>query len=237
MSFTYNGVNSDTYGVIVEKYPDRVVPERIVETFRVPGRNGTLTRTEGFANVIQSYDIYVSAAAVGLPSAAATMAAWLLAPEGYQRLEDSYNPNEYRMGRPVQNSDLLNYFNKFGRTTLYFECLPQRWLTSGETATVYTTDATITNPTQFASLPLVVIDGSGDIEFSLGGYTVGIDDLTGTITLDCEAQNAYEGADNLNGSVTLADGEFPKLSPGANSLTITTGTVNSITITPRWWTI
>lgn len=237
MSLTFNGVNSDSLGVIVERYPARVIPERIVETVRVPGRNGTLTRTEGFANVQQDYDVYLSAEASGLPSASAAMAAWLMAPEGYQRLEDSYNSGVYRMARIINNADLANFYNKFGRTILSFDCLPQRWLTTGETATTYTTDSTITNPTSFTALPLVEIDGSGDIEFSLGGFTVGIANLSGTITLDCEAQNAYDGADNMNSSVTLADGEFPKLSPGANSLTITSGTVNSVTITPRWWEI
>jgi phage-related protein len=77
--------------------------------------------------------------------------------------------------------------------------------------------------------------GTGDIEISLGGYTVGIDDLVSDITLDCEAQNAYSGSVNLNSTVTLADGAFPQLAPGANSLTIVTGSVTSITITPRWW--
>ncbi len=237
MSLTFNGVNSDSLDVIVEKYPERVIPERIVETVRVPGRNGTLTRTQGFANVVQDYDVYVSAEAAGLPSASAAMAAWLLAPEGYQRLEDSYNSGEYRMGRLIQNADLQNFFNKYGRATLSFDCLPQRWLTSGETATTYTVNTTITNPTKFTALPLIEVVGTGDIVFSLGGFSVAIEDLVSSITLDCEAQNAYDGQDNLNSSITLSDGEFPQLAPGSNSLTITTGSVTSITITPRWWTI
>lgn len=235
MSLTWNGTTSDSIGVIVERYPDRPVPQRIVNTIRVPGRNGVLTMSEGFDNVTQDYDVYISAEAVGLPSASASMAAWLLAPDGYQRLEDSYNPSEYRMARLVNPQDALNFYNKYGRCTLSFDCLPQRWLTSGETATTYTGSATITNPTLFTAMPLVEIVGSGDIEISLGGFTVGIDDLASTITLDCEAQNAYNGAVNLNNSVTLADGAFPQLAPGANSLSIVTGSVTSITITPRWW--
>lgn len=236
MSLTFNGVTSDSIGVIVERYPNRVIPERIVETIRVPGRNGYLTRTEGFSNVTQDYDIYVSAAAVGLPSAAASMTAWLLAPEGYQRLEDSYNPGIYRMGRLTNPQDLRNFFNKFGRCTLSFDCMPQRWLTSGEVTTTYTSGTTIDNPTAFEALPLIEITGSGDIEISLGGYTVQIAGLTGAISLDCEAQNAYDGSTNLNSQITLVNGAFPRLNPGANTLAFS-GTVSGIDITPRWWMI
>lgn len=237
MSLTFNGITSDSMKVIVERYPARPVPERIVETVRVPGRNGLLTRTEGFANVLQDYEVYLSAAADGLPSVAAAMAAWLLAPEGYARLEDSYNPGEFRMARLTNPEDITNYFNRFGRCRLSFDCQPQRFLTSGETATSYSADATITNPTAFTALPLVTVTGSGTVTFSLGGHTVTIADLAGTVTLDAEAQNAYDGATNLNAQVTLADGSFPALNPGANTLAFVDGTIASITVTPRWWTI
>ena len=239
MSLTFNGVSSDSLGVIVERYPDRPIPERIVETVRVPGRNGTLTFSEGFANVRQDYDVYLSAAANGLPSAAAGMAAWLLAPDGYQRLTDTYNTGEYRMGRLINPEALQNFYNKYGRATLSFDCMPQRWLTSGETVTTYTADTTITNPTSFTAMPTVYVTIAGDGQFSLGGYTVGITGVNGIVTLDCETNNASAngGTLNLNPYVTLADGDFPKLAPGANTLTFITGSISAIKIAPRWWMI
>ena len=236
MSLTFNGITSDSIGVIVERYPARPVPERIVEAVRVPGRNGMLTRTEGFANVRQDYEVFQNAATVGLPSVAADMAAWLLSVEGYARLEDSYNPGEFRLARFVSPDEIRNYFNRFGRCTLSFDCMPQRFLTSGEVATSYSADATITNPTSFLALPLIEVTGAGTVSFSLGGHTVEIADLSGTVTIDSEAQDAYDGATNLNSSITLADGSFPALNPGANSLTFVSGTITDITITPRWWT-
>ena len=235
MSLTFNGVSSDSLGVIVERYPDRPVPERIVETVRVPGRNGTLTFSEGFANVRQDYDVYLSAEAAGLPSASAGMAAWLLAPEGYQKLTDTYSTTDYRMARLVNPQDVANHFNKFGRCTLSFDCVPQRYLNSGDTVTTYTTDATITNPTSFTALPMVYVTGSGVVDFALGGYPVTIGTFSGTIVLDCEAQNAYAGSINANNIITLGNGEFPRLEPGANSLTFGSGTITSIKVKPRWW--
>ena len=235
MSLTFNGTSSDNIGVVVERYPPRSVPSRIVETVRIPGRNGLLTRSTGYDNVIQDYEVYLSAAANGLPSAAADMAAWLLAPDGYCRLEDSYNTGEYRMARFVNPMAITNYFNRFGRCILSFDCMPQRFLSSGETATTYSSDDTIDNPTAFPALPMIEVIGSGDIEFSVGGTSVVVEDLASAITLDCENQNAYNGTTNLNGSVTLSGGTFPVLEPGTNAITFTTGSITSITITPRWW--
>lgn len=235
MSLTFNGTTSDSLRVIVERYPDRPVPERIVQTIRVPGRSGVLTVSEGWDNVVQDYDVYISAEAQGLPSASAGMVAWLLSAEGYHRLEDSYNPGIYRLARLINPQDCINYFNRFGRCTLSFDCMPQRWLTSGEVATTYTADATITNPTAYAAMPLVTVTGSGDVVFSLGGFTVGITGLDGSITLDSEAQNAYDGSVNLNSIVTLADGSFPEINPGSNTLAFVSGSISSISVTPRWF--
>lgn len=221
--------------VIVERYPARVIPERIVETVRVAGRNGVLTRSEGYANVEQDYECYLSAVSSGLPDVAADAVAWLLSVDGYARLEDSYNPQEFRMARVVHPEELQNFYNRFGRATISFDCMPQRFLTAGEVATSYAGDDTLTNPTAFPALPLIVVTGSGDVSFSLGGYTVEIADLAGTITLDCEMQNAYDDAVNLNDTVTLVDGQFPQLNAGANTLAFVSGTITDITITPRYW--
>lgn len=233
MSLIFNGVNGDSLGCIVEHYPDRAFPERLVESVRVPGRNGNLTRKQGYGNVALSYDVYFSGEMSGMQTVADAVAAWLLSPSGYSRLEDSYDPNVYRMAQYVGPVDVRNYINKFGRVTLAFDAMPQRWLKSGETATAYTDGDTITNPTTEVALPLIQLTGSGDITISLGGASLAIEGLNGNMTIDCETQNCYDGATNLNGIVTRVNG-FPSLVPGANTLSVT-GTVSALTITPHWW--
>lgn len=233
MSLTFNGTNGNTLGCIVERYPDRAMPERLVDSVRVPGRNGNLTRKQGYGNVALSYEVYFSGELTGMQTVADAVAAWLLSPSGYCRLEDSYDPNVYRMAQYIGPVDVANYINKFGRVTLTFDAMPQRWLKTGETPTAYTDGDTITNPTTEIALPIIQLTGSGNVSISLGGATLDIAGLSGDMTIDCDTQNCYDGGTNLNGIVTRTNG-FPSLAPGANTLGVT-GTVSALTITPRWW--
>lgn len=134
MSITWNGVNSDTIGVIVERIPNRYVPTRRFSPQQVAGRNGNILLVDkSFPNVEQEYEVYLSAEAQGLPSVARACAEWLMGPDGYCRLEDSYDTTVYREAFLMGGYDLENILNKFGRCTITFSCKPQKYLLTGDT--------------------------------------------------------------------------------------------------------
>ena len=67
--------------------------------------------------------------------------------------------------------DLENTFNLYGRTTIEFNCKPQRFLNIGDTAqTISTSGGTITNPTAFNAKPLITVYGSGAATLQVGEY-------------------------------------------------------------------
>lgn len=230
------GRYSDDLRVVVERYPDYPVPSRNVEIVSVPGRNGDLHFDGGnYENYTQRYDVYLSAARFGLPEIASAAAAWLLSPAGYQRLEDSYNPDVYRMAYFAGPMDVANVFNKFGRTTLEFACKPQRWLRSGEEAVSITASgAVVSNPTAFAALPYIKVYGSGAGELSVGQITCTLLDIDEYIELDSDLQNAYKATENKNSTVSIP--QFPALQPGDNAITWSGG-ITAVEIVPRWWTL
>lgn len=134
MSITWNGVSSDTIGVIVERIPNRYVPTRRFSPQQVAGRNGNILLVDkSFPNVEQEYEVYLSAEAQGLPSVARACAEWLMGPDGYCRLEDSYDTTVYREAFLMGGYDLENILNKFGRCTITFSCKPQKYLLAGDT--------------------------------------------------------------------------------------------------------
>lgn len=232
----FAGRSSEDFRVVVEHYPDYPSPERNVEIVAVPGRNGDLHFDGGnFRNYPQRYDVYLSAMKDGLPTVAANAAAWLFTPVGYQRLEDSYNPDVFRMAYFAGPMDIASVFNRFGRTTLEFECKPQRWLKSGEeTVSITASGAVVSNPTAFAALPYIKVYGSGAGELSVGQITCTFLDIDEYIELDSDLQNAYKETDNKNSTVSIP--QFPALQPGDNAITWSGG-ITSIEIVPRWWTI
>ena len=134
MSITWNGVSSDTIGVIVERIPNRYVPTRRFSPQQVAGRNGNILLVDkAFPNVEQEYEVYLSAEAQGLPSVARACAEWLMGPDGYCRLTDSYDTTVYREAFLLGGFDIENILNKFGRCTITFSCKPQKYLLTGDT--------------------------------------------------------------------------------------------------------
>ena len=232
---SWAGKTSDTLGVVVEHYPVRVVPERALTETEIAGRNGALIQYDGnWSNYEQEYEVYISAEKTGLVRAARAVAEWLSAPVGYQRLEDSYEPDVYRMAYYAGGQDIESILNRFGRATISFNCKPQRYLKSGEATKTLTGSGTLTNITQFDALPIITVYGSGVGTVTVNDTTVSISEIDSYIVLDCELMDAYKGTVNKNPYISAAD--FPVLKAGVNNISFTGG-VTSLDIVPRWWTI
>lgn len=228
----FNGVSSDDVHVVVEHYPSRPVPQRKQETFSVPGRSGDIIMPEdAWENVIQTYDIYISAERESLPLVARKAVEWLMVP-GYQVLEDSYDLDCYRMAAFTGGVDLENTLNIFGRATISFNCKPQRFLKSGAQLLKAAKGTVLVNPSVYTALPLIVVHGTGSGTLTVGQYAVQLSD-TDNVTLDCEAEEAYRGGGNLNNTVM---GEFPRLTAG-KSVINWSGGIRSVDIMPRWFVL
>lgn len=144
--FIYNGHSSEEFNIKVEKWPNLEVPTRVVEKVSVPGRNGDLLLDTGaFSNVEMEYEIYFNAKKEGFFEISKDILRWLLSSRGYLRLEDSYDPDIYRMALLADQERLKDFMGYMGRTTVKFDCKPQRWLKSGEYEQTLTSGETINN--------------------------------------------------------------------------------------------
>lgn len=231
-NLTFNSINSLDKGVAISGEGSYDAPSRDISSYTIPGRNGTLLYDNGrFNNITVSYPAFVIS---NMATSAADIRAWLMTPTTYARLEDDYHTDEFRL---AIFSGTINFdttaWNQHAEFTIKFNCKPQRFLKSGETATAVANNGTITNPTQFTSLPIISVTGTGSGTITVNGTTVTLEDLAGGIVLDCDTQDAYYGLDPMNANMT---GDFPTLSPGSNSVSFTGG-VTAVSITPRWWRI
>ena len=96
-----------------------------------------------------------------------------------------------------------------------------------------TSGQTVTNPGTYKSRPRIAIVGSGDIDLWIGTQLVELAGVDTGFVIDSEVMDCYaaDGVTLDNGKATLDD--YPTLAVGAN-LVSWTGTVTSVTITPRW---
>lgn len=232
--FIFGGESSLDYNLTIESYPSYNTAQRAIEKYQVPGRSGSLVFDTGaFENVMQSYAAYLKAFPLKTHQAARSAANWLMAPGGYKRLEDSYDPEVYRMAVFSGPLDLENWFAKYGRATLEFDCMPQRWLKSGEMESAVQNGGHIYNPGQ-ESQPLIRISGTGAGTLILGKYNIQISSIPAAgLWMDSETQNAYSGTTNENDQITLTAG-FPMLPPGETEIGWSGG-ITGVWITPRWW--
>lgn len=172
--FTYDGESSRTYDVYLTGEGVFNAPERTVEMIEIPGRNGNYALDQGrFNNIEVTYKAgIVDYSESDFADKVSAVRNWLCSKVGYKRLSDDYNPNEYRMavyksGVNIEHEDL-----RTGTFEITFDCKPQRWLTSGETATAVANNGTISNPTLFDASPALEFKGYGNIGIS--GQTINI---------------------------------------------------------------
>lgn len=183
-AFSFDNTSSRNYGVYITGEGVFNAPERNIEMVEIPGRNGAYALDRGnFNNIEVTYPASIVADTESdFATAVSDLRNFLCSKDGYCRLEDDYNPNEYRMaiyksGLEVSHNGLLT-----GEFDITFECKPQRFLTSGETAVSVANGGTLTNPTLFEARPMIEVVGYGDI--SIGGSTIEIyNEYIGTVVL------------------------------------------------------
>lgn len=157
----FDGKSSADFGLIVEYFPESVHAARRGELIPIPGRNGVIVREDGaFDTYTQQYQVWFrNTMGRDTYQKARDVAEWLLSASGFCRLEDTYEPEVFRLARFVGPLSVETVLRNHGRVTLEFDVQPQRYLKSGETPISYEGDSStvfsITNPTLFESRPLL----------------------------------------------------------------------------------
>lgn len=228
-SFTFGGINSASLGVYISGSGVYKAPERGYTFTTVPGRDGEIL---GFDKSLRNAKVTYPCFFYGdLMDKATEMKSRLLSVVGYAELSDTYDPDRFRKAVFVGGTDFKTTKRlDTAEFELEFNCKPQKWLLSGLQTTTLTADGPITNPTVFASQPLLKVYGYG--ELYIGSQRILIDDVFPYITIDSEMGDCYYGMESGNMIVQL--NEFPVLNPGVNNLSFD-NTITKIEIVPRWY--
>ena len=230
----YNGKSFLDFGVFISGSGTYNAPERDTSKVEIPGKNGNLTIDNGrYKNIPVKYPAFVVS---NFSENIEALRNYLLTQSGYVRLEDTYHPDEFRLGKisggfttkPV--AQLIA-----GEFDLEFDCYPQRFLKSGEVAVEYMAAGTIINKYLTEAKPLIRAYGTGS--FSIGGIAVQITTANGYTDIDCDLEEAYKDtlATNCNANIVLTNGVFPTLKAGSNAITLSG--ITKLEITPRWWVL
>ena len=130
--FIFNGKKSSDFDVWASGLNLMNSPEKRIERIAVPGRNGDLLIEDGsWANIeLEFKDCFIPN---DFSQRISDLSNYLNQQKGYQRLELSWIPDEYRLAAFHDGIETtLNGWNGYGKFDLTFNCKPQRFLKSGE---------------------------------------------------------------------------------------------------------
>ena len=167
-SLRYGDINTKEYDVYISGDAVFNSPARDVEMIEIPGRNGAYALDKRrYKNIDVTYP-----AGLGTKNEAEfrrkieDLRNALSSKVGYQRLEDDYNGEEYRLAVYKSGLDVNPTMLRAGQFDIVFDCKPQRFLKIGEIETPVSSGGIITNPTLFESHPLLKTEGYGNIDIN-----------------------------------------------------------------------
>lgn len=130
--FTIAGRDSRDFGIYISGAGTFNAPEKAYQFFEIPGRSGDLIGNDHrLMNVELTYHAFIY---TNFRQNVREFRSFLLSLNGYQKLTDTYHPDEYRMACYVgafeaEPTPMLDA----GEFDITFNCKPQRYLVSGET--------------------------------------------------------------------------------------------------------
>lgn len=203
----FNGRPSTDFEMIVTEYPVLSRGVRRGDSYQIAGRNGTQIREDDtFENYTMTYKVAFPEDR-GPSVTTAEIARWLLGSSGFCRLEDTFEPDFYRLARYAGPLNVSQLLDKCGEAPLAFDCQPERYLKSGEKAVTlfenvdlihdsHGVSTTIHNPTAFDAAPLIRFTGTGSFvitkpaQHAADAMQIGVtldNDNAQTIEIDCKS--------------------------------------------------
>lgn len=255
----FNGVSSADYGIVVEHFPDTSMPQRDYGKTHVTGRNGDIVTYaySSYGNVERNYDVAVADKKYRFWELADRISDFCHAGTGYCRLEDSYDPEHYRMAMFNESGDIMNILDHGARATLTFDCKPERYLKIGEKTISYDVrdneaiEYRFYNPTPYPAKPIIRLYSTGGGNAILkwtannlqSDFDITLRDIANDwVEIDCEKETMYQwlyGEKQWLNTRTTAT-TFPLFGKGENTFRFEKdGTeqlgISKMEVIPRWW--
>ena len=240
-NFKFGEHSTKDFDLVIQAPPTYNFPDKDVSKEHIPGRNGDLIIDNNcWKNTERTYSIAsVFRPGTDFISNSERLIKWLTNYKGYHRLEDSYDPDVYRLAEFSGSGSLTNYYDRATTINVTFNCKPQRYLKNGENQINFNGPvAILENPTGYSALPEISINGIKPIDNEILLVTVKNETdnkVTSIMTLNkiisesetydvifnSELQTVYSIQNgDINSYVNLNDLEFPCLNKGKTIINI-----------------
>ena len=227
---TGEGHYSDELGIYVRKMPDIPVTKKVIDSYPVAGRDGTLTIDRGYYSDITFplELIIVKQQGEDLYRQLDQIYNWLT---GRGELNfGSYLDDKHLITKIIEIGDLFHVMQAGGLHTINLLCEPFKY--SPLQTVDFIGETHFYNPSPIESKPLITVYGTGNIDLTVNGAITQLKNVSEYVVLDSEAMTIFK--DITNKSMDKI-GPYPVLKPGLNTISAAgTGTTDSIKIETKW---
>lgn len=219
--FIYKGVNSREMGISILKLPPRIKPERRGEMITVPGRDGFLFESDNGYNgkTLEIECTFLppdNKTKEEIDKMIMEILVWL---DGNGDLIFSDYPDYYYEAKIINAIPIERLFKRYRRFIIAFEVQPfSKSVKSYVVNKATTEEETISVETYYETPLKVNLEATGNVEIHINGTIMHFDNLSVPIVIDGELMNVSDGnGNNLN---SLMTGDYPKLKPGNNVISV-----------------
>jgi phage-related protein len=230
-TFYLDGIDARSAGIQLQAPIEFSAAAPVVKAQTIPGRNGDLIwGTGSYENRSGSASCFCLQKDV--EKAISSAGRFLMGKKGYRRLETSDDPDHYWLARVENSPQIAMRLRTLAPFEIGFDCKPQRFVKAGENPVVFTANGSLFNQYGQVALPFITLYGQGAGRLTIGDCVVEVKALNGTLYLDSDTQNAYNGNGNQNLNINAP--VFPVLGDGKIPIAFSGG-IERVEIVPRWW--
>lgn len=230
----YKGKRSSDFGLRIYNEMVYVSPEADIEFVSVLGKDGELAiDNKRFKSGKLEFPVKLELTDQTVAEATHDISNWLKSDIGWYELYYSEIPEYIFEAMFFESFSVNQTLKNRGKTVLNFKLKPKKYLISSQDI-VLEMGTTLFNPEEKISRPLIYIEGSGNITLQNNGEDwLKLRSVDGHITIDSDLMSIYKNdAPQYNKMIDM-EPMFPLLYKGNNKITWS-GSVNKITIQPRW---
>jgi len=213
--FIFKDKNSREMGISILKLPPRIKPEQRGEIINIPGRDGFLFESDNAYNH-KTLEIECTLMDTSDLKKIMEIPIWL---DGGGELIFSDFPDYYYEARIINSIPIERLLKRYKRFLIVFEVQPF----SKKIEPVIIEKSTIVeekiNVLTYYDTPYkMILNATGNIEIHINDTIINLNDLDRKVIIDGNLMNVTdEVGNNLN---NLMLGDFPKLKPGENTISI-----------------
>lgn len=225
----FNDNKNTDFDVQVVERPNIPVPKKRVSYVTIPGKNGTLTKTDGTYENIQ-FDVklnFLTRVKESFMQRVRVLKMWL---SGSGELKFSDDPEVFYKVKNVSISNQIErQLRRAGFFTASFTCDPFTYFESGRVKTDL--EECKVNP-YFECCPTYYLNGYGQVTLSVNGYQVNFT-VDSNVIINTDLMIMYKESGELTKVNTIIDYDKLRFKNGYNELSMS-GEGVTLKIEPNW---